>query len=331
MTGKLRPGGVVLLTFALLIFCGLIAAAWCVFISDDFRIKTVDVRGNAFLTESDMDGILAGFHLEGRHTWFTNFEEIAENIARDPRIESAAFERESASTVRLVINETKEFATVELCDGSIYTIDRRGNPVRKLADPGWDDGSRDHPGVIGPLLQGFSGAIFDGPLPSEFTFDEQKKAWTGFNTDPALAAKLRFAPDYGDLDVLREKIRFIRALQLAEDTWLERNEDVSGYDYIGIDGNYDLYLNYPERPPVVVGGFDDPFDIVMDLKAILRYDDKDLWGKYDYVDLHVPGYARGVDLGAITQGPLKKWSGPDEAARVADWKIRSEIDYRLKE
>jgi hypothetical protein len=321
MTGRLRLTGVALMTLIFIFLCGLITAAWYVFLSDTFRVKEIEIRGNAFLTDAEVNGMLEGLSIKGRHVWFTDFPEVATQLTGDPRIASASFERQFPDYICLTIKETNEFATVMLGDGNRFTIGHDGLVVRPL-----QEGQPN----IGPLMCGFSESVIKSELPSADDIGLEKRAWSGSSSDPFIAGQVKAVNIGEERDKLREELRYQRALQLAEETWIDRNKDVSGYDYIGIDGNYDLFLAYPGRPPVVVGGFLEPYDIVSDLRKILAYDDAGLWGKYDYIDLHLPGYARGVDLKKVPKGPTMKWSSPAEAARVAAWKMSGEVDYRLK-
>ena len=321
MTGRLRLTGVALMTLIFLFICGLTTAAWWVFLSDTFRVKEIEIRGNGFLTDAEVNGMLEGLSIKGRHVWFTDFPDVATQLAGDPRIASASFERQFPDYICLTIEETSEFATAMLSDGSRFTIGHDGQAIQPLGEG--------QPN-IGPLMCGFSESVIKSNLPPSGDLRSEKKAWSGSSSDPFIAGKPKTAILDGERDILKEGLRYQRALQLAEETWIDRNRDVSGYDYIGIDGNDDLFLAYPGRPPVVVGGFLEPYDIVADLRKILAYDDTALWGKYDYIDLHLPGYARGVDLKKVPKGPVMKWSSPAEAARVAAWKMSGEVDYRLK-
>jgi hypothetical protein len=320
MLSRIRTTGFTFWALFFLVVSGLIACVWWVSLSGAFRVSNIEISGNAFLTDKEINGYLNDSGLEGRHVWFANFKAVAKDLMENPRITAAFFKRGRLNKVRLVLEEAEEFATLKLLNGEIITVGRDGKPVRELEE--------DEP-IIGSLICGFTDEVFYVNPPVGEPRAE-REIWSGLHSDPDLAGKLRDPPGAGQKDYLREGIRYAGALRLAEATRIDRGREISGYEYVGLDGNYDLYLSYENRPPIVVGGFIEAHDIVMEINSILDYDgDPELWGKYDYIDLHMPKFARGICLAEMEKGPEKKWSDEEEAVSVAAWKIMVEVDRRL--
>ena len=321
MVRRIRIAGVILWVVGIILSVGAAVGGWWVFLSDDFRINSIEISGNAFLTDKEIEGYLAAHNLIGRHVWFVDYGKVENALADNPRIVTATLEREFPNRMRLVIKEAEEFATVRLTDGSAVIVDPEGNFVRDLGE-----GEQ----YVGPMLCGFSRIVLDCEPPPVGDLSAERDIWSGVSSDPFLAGKARVTAAIERKDVLREAVRYAGALKLAQETRIDKGPVISGYDYIGLDGNHDLFLAYDNRPPIVVGGFIDAHDTIMEISSILDYDiDAALWGKYDYIDLHMPEYPRGIMLAEVAKGTRKEWSDGGEAVTVALWKMMAEVDSRL--
>jgi hypothetical protein len=321
MVRRVNVAGVILWVITILVGGILITGGWWVFFSDAFRINNIEISGNAFLTDKEIEGYLSEHHLIGKHVWFVDYAKVTNALANKPRIVSAGFEREFPNRMRLVIEEAEEFATVKLLDGRTVIIDPDGKPIRELKE-----GEQ----YVGPLICGFSRKAVECEPPAVGDLAAEREIWSGLISDPFAAGKGRVVPGVERRDILREAVRYSGALRLAGETRIDRGRVISGYDYIALDPNYDLFLFYNNRPPIVVGGFINAHDMVMEINSILDYDsDVGLWGKYDYIDLHMPEYPRGIILADLGKNQRREWSDGDEAVTVAVWKIMAEVDNRL--
>jgi len=321
MVRRIRMAGVTLWALAILLGGSLLAGGWWVFLSDAFKINDIEICGTAFLTDREIEAYLSEYNLIGKHVWFVDYAKVTDALSNKPRIVSAAFEREFPNRMRLIIKEAEEFATVKLLTGSVVIIDPEGKPVREL---------KEGEPYVGPLLCGFSKIVFECEPSAVGDLAAERDIWSGLTSNPFIAGKVRCTPGVERRDILREAVRYSGALKLAEETRIDKGRVISGYDYIGLDGNYDLFLSYGNRPPIVLGGFIDAHDEIMEINSILDYDsDVELWGKYDYIDLHMPEYPRGITLADLGKAQRREWSDGNEAVTVALWKMMAEVDSRL--
>ncbi len=321
MEHRIRIIGVLIWTLVFTAIGGILGLGWFFLLSDNFRIKNVEIRGNAFLTDMQVAKLVSPDMLEGTIIWFANFDEISKQLEANYRIEKAVLEKALPDTIIVKITEPREFATVGLVDGCKCTVDRDGNFIRWLnADES----------PVGPAINGFSKGIFnsDGSVCS--SFKDEIEAWSGFSSRPEIAGVLRrdTAP-VDHVDSLRERLRFGDALRLAEATGINRKPEVSNYEYIGIDGIFHLFLLYPHLPPAVVGGYDSGSGIVDDLSKLVKYEEPGELICYDYIDLHLAGFGRGVMLSKLGTFALREWSDGKEAVRIAAWETLGEVESRL--
>jgi hypothetical protein len=298
---------------------GLLAwGGWWVFLSGEFNVENVELSGNAFLTDAQVGALLEPYHIQGKHMWFIGFDSIASDLMDNPRIASATFHTEYPNLVKLVISEAVEFGTVELASGERAVVDENGKFIRTLAlnDP-----------PVGPIFKGFTGDVLQEKPPAT-DLDTQTEIWSGLSSEPSKAGKLQPDAPFDPKGVGREMTRYADALRLAELTWVESGPAVSGYDYIGIDGNYDIFISYPDMPPIVLGGLGEPYSALAEVKSLLKLDENSILRKYDYIDMHVPDYTRGIIVADMEKFPGREWSGGKEAMNVAIWKMAAEIESR---
>ncbi len=117
MGQRIRVVGVLIWTIAILIICGVIACVWAVFFSETFRIDDIEIRGNAFLTDAEIERMIEPFHLEGRLVWLTDFDDPVEALESNPRISGAAIKRHFPNGLVIVVREGVEFATLVFLGG----------------------------------------------------------------------------------------------------------------------------------------------------------------------------------------------------------------------
>ena len=315
MESKKRIQVVIFITVALL---GI--GALFLYFSDVLRINNIEIRGNGFLTDAEVERLLEPHNLSSRIAYLVDLPEVAESLESNPRITQASFTRRLPNKVKLTVREEEEFATLVFVDGRRCIVGRNGNFIRGL-DP-------DAPHV-GPLICGFSEAILREEATPYRGFKDEVAAWSGFSPKPDVAGRLRMPGKPDKISMLRERIRLRGALRLAEATGIDRKPVASHYKYIGLDGNYDLFLSYPDLPPIVVGGFIDGPGIVNDIARVVRYDDLGELGGYDFIDMHLPKFGRGVKLSEYRTYTSREWSDGKEAVRVAAWEVMGEVDRRV--
>jgi hypothetical protein len=321
MEHRISIFGVLIWSAVFLLAGGVFALGWFIFFSDYFRIKTVEIRGNAFLTEAEIIEMLSDVRLNERHIWFANLEEIGEQLEGNHRIETVEFETVPPDAVILKIVEPCEFATVSLPEGYRCTVDRDGNFIRWLID---------NEAQIGPIIHGFSKTVLMAKEQAYQGFKDEIEAWSGYSSRPEAAGVLRNEAEPSDaITVLRERIRFGDALRLAEATGINRRPDVSGYRYIGLDVNFDLFLAYPELPPVIVGGYYGGSGTIDDLSKMIKHEEPAELICYDYIDMHLAGFGRGIKLSKLGTFALREWSDRKEAVRIAAWETLGEVESRL--
>jgi hypothetical protein len=320
MEPKKRISGVILFTAIFLAAGILMGCGWTFCLSDFFRIDKIEVSGNGFLTDAEMGSLLAPYNLNGRIAYLTDLPDIARSIERNPRIAQASFKKSLPNKVKLTIREEQEFATLVFVDGRRCVIGRTGNFIRGL-EP---DAPR-----VGPLICGFTEDILLEEETPYRGFKDEVAAWSGFSPKPEAAGRLRMPAKPDKISILRERIRLTGALKLAEATGIDRKPVASNYKYIGLDGNYDLFLEYDGLPPIVVGGFTDGPEVVSDIAKVVRLEDTaELWG-YDFIDMHLSSFGRGVKLAEYRTYTSCEWSDGKEAVRVAAWEIRGEVERRV--
>jgi hypothetical protein len=318
MIHRIRIAGVLLWTAVFVAVGGLMAGGWLTLFSDTFKINCIEIRGNAFLTDNEIKLLLVPFDLGGKLIWLADLSGPEKFLVDNSRISAAVFEKHFPNRLVLNIKETEEFATVVFVSGRRCTVDREGWLVREL-----DNGAP----PVGPIICGFSEAVLKGAPFCRLGFRDEVEAWAGFSSRPEAAGVLRIPGD-DDITALRERIRFGGALYLAEATGINRRPSVSSYDYIGLDANYDLFLSYPGFPSIVVAGFTDGPGVVDDIAGILACSDKGAFDRYDYIDLHLAKFGRGVVVSEMGTFAVREWSDGNEAVRIAAWETLAEIERR---
>jgi len=320
MGSRIRIQGVLVLTAVFLALAALMGCGWMVFFSDTFKVDEIEIRGNGFLADAEVMTILEPYGLRGKNAWFVHFNEVAESLKENPRISRAAFKRSLPNKVTLSIRETQEFATLVFVNGNRCVISRDGEFIRYIAD----DAPR-----VGPMLCGFSEDILLRGDWNYRGFKDEAIAWAGLSSQPAAAGRLQLPRGSDEVVLLRERIRLRDALRLAEATGIDRKPSVSHYRYIGLDANYDLFFCYPDIPPIVIGGFNFDPGVINDLAKIVKTVDAGRFNNYDYIDLHLANFGRGVNRSEFRTYTLCEWSDGKEAVRVAAWEVMGEVERRV--
>ncbi len=182
---------------------------------------------------------------------------------------------------------------------------------------------------VGPMLCGFSENVLHLGDWDYRGFKDEAIAWAGLSSQPQSAGRLRLPRGADEVELLRERIRLGDALRLAEATGIDRKPSLSHYRYIGLDPNYDLFFCYPDLPPVVIGGFNFDPSVIDDLAKIVKTIDAGKFNNYDYIDLLLANFGRGVNLSEFRTYTLCEWSDGREAVRVAAWEVMGEVERRV--